>query len=161
MTWWPIYAHSSRALAASLALALAAVSGCKDTSSQGLSLPALGAIAEIQGPVGPLPGAARAQQVQNPYANDATALADGRRYFVSMNCSGCHGGHAGGGMGPSLRDAVWIYGGSDGDIFDSIAQGRANGMPAWGTMLPADVIWRVTAYVRSLRQPNEPDPPRW
>ena len=173
MTWSPIYARSSSqasrrlrircALAAGLALALAASSGCKDrdASSQGIAPPALGAIAQIQGPVGRLPGAARAQPAKNPYAGDASAIADGRRYFVAMNCYGCHGGRAGGGMGPSLRDEVWIYGGNDGDIFDSIAQGRANGMPAWGTMLPADMIWRITAYVRSLRTPNEPDPPRW
>jgi cytochrome c oxidase cbb3-type subunit III len=97
---------------------------------------------------------------QNPVAGDAQALADGRRYFVAMNCAGCHGDHGGGGMGPSLRDPVWIYGGGPGDIYDSIAQGRANGMPAWGTMLPADLIWRVTAYIESLRTPDEPSPPR-
>ena len=62
-------------------------------------------------------------------------------------------------MGPSLRDPVWIYGSSDTEIFESIAQGRAHGMPAWGTRLPQDEIWKLVAYIKSLRTPLEPEPP--
>ena len=29
-------------------------------------------------------------------------------------------------MGPSLRDATWIYGNTDADIFNDIAEGRAH-----------------------------------
>src|ERR1700758_3073362 len=84
--------------------------------------------------VGPVPGGIQpANYPTNPYSNDAVALQDGRRLFNWYNCSGCHGGHAGGGMGPSLRDETWIYGSQDSQIFDSIAQGRSNGMPAWGS----------------------------
>lgn len=111
-------------------------------------------------PVGPLPGTSRHTPAHNPYADDAAALMDGRRLFVQFNCAGCHGGHAGGGMGPSLRDTVWIYGGDDEDVFSSIAEGRARGMPAWGSMLPDEVIWKLTAYVRALRTEREPQPPR-
>jgi cytochrome c oxidase cbb3-type subunit 3 len=121
---------------------------------------ASGMVAHSDQPVGPIPGPARAEQPPNPLRDDAAARQDGRRLFVSFNCSGCHGGHAGGGMGPSLRDEVWLYGGSDAQIFSSIAQGRANGMPAWGSMLPEDQIWRITAYVTSLRTPQEAEPPR-
>jgi cytochrome c oxidase cbb3-type subunit 3 len=63
-------------------------------------------------------------------------------------------------MGPSLRDAVWIYGSTDANVFDSIAQGRSEGMPAWGTKLPQTQIWQLVAYVKSLRTPNEPNPPQ-
>ena len=110
--------------------------------------------------IGPIPGPP--QQValpSNPYGQDRVALSEGRKLFVRYNCSGCHGGHAGGGMGPSLRDAVWIYGGDDAHIFDSIAQGRANGMPSWGGKLPQEQIWKLTAYIKSMRTPLEPDPP--
>lgn len=62
-------------------------------------------------------------------------------------------------MGPSLRDPVWIYGSSDAHIFDSILEGRANGMPAWGTKVPEDQIWKIVAYIRSMRTPEEPDRP--
>lgn len=110
--------------------------------------------------VGPQPGVGRAPDgAENPYGDDARAVAEGRELFVSMNCSGCHGGHAGGGMGPSLRDAVWIYGDSDADVFSSIAQGRARGMPAWGTKLPAASLWKMVAYIQCLNRPCEASPP--
>lgn len=149
-----------RIIALSLLAMWMPCSGCREARIQRDAIPALGATTTQGGTVGPLPGGARSAPARNPYGEDPTALAEGRRYFVAMNCYGCHGGHAGGGMGPSLRDEVWLYGGEDGDIFDSIAQGRANGMPAWGTMLPADTIWQITAYVQSLRTPSEPSPPR-
>ena len=111
-------------------------------------------------PVGPIPGAVRdVHYATNPVANDAVALADGRRLFNWYNCSGCHGGHGGGGMGPSLRDPVWLFGDRDDQIFDSIAQGRSKGMPAWGTKIPENQIWELVAYIKSLGTKNEPDPP--
>ncbi len=112
-------------------------------------------------PVGPLPGpgARSPEPVENPYANDERSLHLGRRYFVAYNCAGCHGDHGGGGMGPSLRDHAWIYGGDDGAIADSIIEGRANGMPAWGRMLTQEQVWQIAAYLKSMRTSHEPDPP--
>lgn len=111
--------------------------------------------------VGPLPGPAQnPPRRTNPYENNVAAMAEGRELFVRMNCSGCHGGRAGGGMGPSLRDVDWLYGSTDAQIFDSIAEGRAHGMPSWGLHLPEDQIWKLVAYVKSLRTPDEPHPPR-
>ncbi len=110
--------------------------------------------------VGPTPGPALdAGVLVNPFPSDRDTLNAGRIYFDRYNCSGCHGGHAGGGMGPSLRDDEWIYGEKDADIFASIVQGRAHGMPAWGTKLPDDVMWKLVAYIKSLRTPDEPDKP--
>jgi cytochrome c oxidase cbb3-type subunit III len=111
-------------------------------------------------PVGPVPGPIQnPPRRPNPYGQNVAAMAEGRTLFVRMNCSGCHGGRAGGGMGPSLRDPDWIYGSTDAQVFDSIAEGRANGMPAWGTQLPEDQVWKLVAYIKSLRTPNEPNPP--
>ena len=112
--------------------------------------------------VGPLPGHAEGTgpEQANPFTDDREALAEGRRFFVQYNCAGCHGDHGGGGMGPSLRDAAWIYGGSDPKIANSIAEGRAYGMPAWGRMLTPAQIWQITAYIRSMRTPHEPEAPR-
>lgn len=141
-------------------VAALACNGCspKRTSQAGPS----GALPEMSAAIGPIPGPSEqhaANERANPLENDPGALRDGRRLFVQFNCSGCHGGHAGGGMGPSLRDPVWIYGNSPAHIFSSIAEGRANGMPAWGTMLPEDQLWRLVAYVRSLGTSQEPDAP--
>jgi cytochrome c oxidase cbb3-type subunit 3 len=63
-------------------------------------------------------------------------------------------------MGPILRDVDWIYGASDAQVFSSIAEGRAHGMPAWGTKLTEDQVWKLVAYIKSLRTPAEPNPPQ-
>lgn len=124
-----------------------------DTSASPSSAPA-------QIAVGPIPGAGGPEaRIRNPHEQNPTILREGRRLFVTFNCSGCHGGRAGGGMGPSLRDETWLYGESDAQIFDSIASGRANGMPAWGTRLPEPEIWKMVSYIRSLRTDQEPDAP--
>ena len=107
----------------------------------------------------PGPGADTLPETPNPYAKDRAAMMEGRRLFNWYNCSGCHGDHAGGGMGPSLRDSTWVYGGTDARIFNSIYQGRTKGMPSWGSKLPADQIWKIVAYIRSMRTANEPDKP--
>jgi cytochrome c oxidase cbb3-type subunit 3 len=110
--------------------------------------------------VGPIPGPpSSAPGGTNPFAGDREAVAEGRQLFVRFNCSGCHGGRAGGGMGPSLRDVDWIYGSSDAQLFDSIAEGRAHGMPSWASKLTSDQMWMLTAYIKSLRTPNEPQRP--
>jgi cytochrome c oxidase cbb3-type subunit III len=113
-------------------------------------------------PIGPLPGPVEAnlQAVVNPLAGDGRALQEGRRSFVWYNCAGCHGDHGGGGMGPSLRDEVWLYGSSDAQIADSIVHGRNYGMPAWGRMLTSEQVWQITAYLKSMRTSEEPEPPR-
>lgn len=114
----------------------------------------------ITTPVGPVPGPEHnPARMANPFANNLAAMADGRALFVRMNCSGCHGGRAGGGMGPSLRDEDWLYGNTDAQIFSTIAEGRAHGMPSWATKLTTEQVWKLVTYVKSLRTPNEPDPP--
>lgn len=140
-----------------LLLAAALWSGCGrspgDIAGSGEAAPVFTAVGPIPGP-GPDPAAPG-----NPFAADRAAAGAGRRLFREFNCSGCHGEHAGGGMGPSLRDPDWIYGGDDGQVFSSIAEGRADGMPSWYTRLSQDQIWRLVAYIRSMRTRNEPEPP--
>jgi cytochrome c oxidase cbb3-type subunit 3 len=120
-----------------------------------------GASPGIETPVGPIPGPGESAQTNpNPYSDkDPVVIADGFQLFKHYNCSGCHGEHAGGGMGPSLRDMDWLYGDTDAQIFDSIAEGRGHGMPSWGTKLPEDQVWKLVTYIRSLRTNDEPDKP--
>ena len=96
-----------------------------------------------------------APDIRNPYEGDGTALADGRRLYLWMNCHGCHGALGGGGIGPPLADTDWIYGGSDVNIYQSIMQGRPNGMPTFGGKLPEESAWRIAAFVRSLSKGAE------
>src|SRR5262249_17408598 len=122
--------------------------GCNNQSGE---IAVAGAPPAVTVPVGPIPGPGSGPALaSNPFTHDAVALAEGRKLFVWYNCAGCHGGHAGGGMGPSLRDKAWIYGDSDAHVFNSIAEGRAHGMPAWGTKIPQEQIWQLVAYVKSL-----------
>ena len=86
-------------------------------------------------------------------------MVEGRQLFVRFNCSGCHGGRGGGGMGPSVRDADWLYGQREAQIYSSIAEGRAHGMPSWQPRMTPDQIWKLVTYIKSLRTRNEPSPP--
>ena len=123
----------------------------------------LGSVPPSLAPVGPIPGPQIAGEnpattIQNPYSNNPAALEQGRQLFVEMNCAGCHGGHAGGGMGPDLRpDHIFSFGSTPAELFDSISNGRAMGMPAWGMKLPPAVIWKLVAYIQSLGTAQEPD----
>ena len=137
---------------------LAFAAGCRRSSNT--TSVAVGGPAIVNNPVGPVPGGvSNMSYLSNPYAHDPVAMADGRRLFNWYNCSGCHGGHAGGGMGPSLRDPVWLYGNRDDQIFDTIAHGRSKGMPAWGSKIPQNQIWELVAYIKSMGTPEEPEPP--
>jgi len=88
--------------------------------------------------------------IENPVAGDPDAAQRGMEYFTSFNCVGCHAPNGGGGMGPSLSNARFIYGSTPADIYLSIFQGRPEGMPAWGGMLPDGVIWDLVTYIQSL-----------
>lgn len=112
-----------------------------------------GALSMPPGPSGtappPGPQPVRARELGALYVNNAWAISEGKRLFTWYNCSGCHA-RGGGGMGPPLMDKQWSYGSSPDEIFDTIAGGRPNGMPAWGTRVPEAQIWQLVAYVRSL-----------
>jgi len=88
--------------------------------------------------------------LRNPYEGNATAGADGAKLYVAYNCIDCHGADGSGAMGPSLADARWHFGGAPAEIYESIYQGRPDGMPAWGSLIAPDQIWRLVTYVQSL-----------
>ena len=88
--------------------------------------------------------------VKNPYEGDKKAISTGGQLFIAYNCLDCHGAEGSGAMGPSFQDGRWHFGGSPGEVFESIYQGRPDGMPAWGGRITNDQIWMLTAYVRSL-----------
>ena len=97
-----------------------------------------------------------APDIQNPLKDDPDAAARGEKDFDNFNCSGCHAPRGGGAMGPSLSDDKWIYRDSPANIYLSIAQGRAAGMPAFGAMLPDRTIWELVAYIQSIAQKPGP-----
>ena len=87
--------------------------------------------------------------IEGLYEDNAWAVAEGKRLYEWFNCVGCHA-HGGGGMGPPLMDEKWIYGSSPQNIFNTIVEGRPNGMPSFRGKLNNQQLWQIGAYVRSM-----------
>jgi len=102
------------------------------------------------------PGGSKLPDVsmKSPAEGNAASIAEGQRLFNWYNCSGCHS-QGGGGMGPPLMDVPFTYGNEPANIYQTILEGRPNGMPSWGGRIPEYQVWELVAYVRSLSG-NEP-----
>ena len=134
-------------------LSVAALAGCDRQPGRSSPGPARAPHGLAALPGGDLAGSgqsATGASISNPYQGQPTAIAEGKRLFVQMNCAGCHGYDLGGSMGPNLKDSYWRYGGSPGAIYRSIASGHPQGMPAWSRALPPGQIWQLTAYIQSF-----------
>jgi mono/diheme cytochrome c family protein len=135
---------------ASILLLVVAIGGCERRETRrtpgGIARTADVRQIELQ-PGMPTPAAA----MQNPYENNPSALAEGKRLYHWYNCSGCHFA-GGGGIGPPLMDDDWIYGEEPQNILASIMEGRPDGMPSYRGKLPQDHALKIVAYVLSLSQ---------
>ena len=74
-------------------------------------------------------------------------------------CAGCHGPEGQGSLAmglpmgaPNLSDNIWLYGGSQRAIEESIRNGRAGVMPPWADILGEEKVHVISAYVYSLSQ---------
>ena len=109
-----------------------------------------------------MPGApAPTPPTKNPVEENAYSLNEGKRLFDQYNCSGCHA-HGGGSIGPALMDAKWIYGSDPANIFQTIVEGRPNGMPSFRQKVPDTQVWQLVGYVRSMsgQLPKDVSPTR-
>jgi len=95
------------------------------------------------------PGVTEPPALQNQSEERAYDVNQGKQLFVQYNCSGCHF-NGGGGIGPALMDAQWIYGSNPENIYDTITEGRPNGMPSFRAKIPDSQVWQLVAYVRSM-----------
>ena len=86
--------------------------------------------------------------VKNPFEGKPEAIKEGENIF-DAKCQDCHMDGTGG-AGPNLTDDMWIYGGSDAKVFETISGGRKGGMPSWKSELSKDDIWKVIAFIRSI-----------
>jgi cytochrome c oxidase cbb3-type subunit 3 len=121
------------------------------TGAATTALPDIGSITSL--PTGPLAGGvidSARYAIHNPYQGDGAAIQEGQQLFIHMNCAYCHGFDGSGGMGPSLQGQSWRFGGDDADVFKSIYGGRGKGMPAWGSAITEDNIWKIMSYIRTL-----------
>jgi len=94
---------------------------------------------------------AGAAELKNPYAGNHEAEEEGGKIFKE-NCQSCHGENGAGGFGPKLATTAHKFGGSDADLFTSIAGGRPGGMPTFLPQLGKERIWKAVAYIRHLER---------
>lgn len=148
-------------LAAVLALPLSATAGNKPKQTlnyYGGTVPAA-ALLRVPATLN-YPGATTSglnPDLKNPVANDPNSVERGMQDFNTFNCVGCHAANGGGGMGPALSNDKWLYGSSPGQIYLDIVQGRGQmGMPAFGAMLPDQVVWDLVAYIKSISHKPPP-----
>jgi cytochrome c oxidase cbb3-type subunit 3 len=73
--------------------------------------------------------------------------------LFQTNCAACHGADAKGNRdfgAPNLTDAIWLYGGDEGNVRKSIHDARFGVMPRWGEKLDPATVKMLAAYVHSL-----------
>jgi len=87
--------------------------------------------------------------ITNPFDGNASAIKEGEKIYDRL-CVDCHLDGTGG-SGPNLIDKEWKYGSSDADLFESVSKGRPGGMPSWSGELKEEEIWKVIAYVRTMK----------
>ena len=86
---------------------------------------------------------------KNPFAGNPAAVAAGKTLY-EQTCQACHGGEARGDRGPALASGNFKHGSGDSDLFRTIRSGiPGTEMPAF-SLLPADNVWRIITYLRSL-----------
>ncbi len=70
-------------------------------------------------------------------------------------CAACHGADGKGNYAfgaPNLTDNIWLYGGTERDVNETLTYGRNGVMPAWEDILGAEKIHVISTYVYSLSQ---------
>ena len=75
------------------------------------------------------------------------------------NCAACHGPDGKGNIAlgaPNLTDKVWLYGGSEATIIETVTKGRMAQMPAQDKVLSPEKIQLLTAYVWGLSNNKQP-----
>ncbi len=78
-------------------------------------------------------------------------IGEGRRSFLQLNCYGCHGLNASGGMGPDIQHA------ETGDVTEAVLQGEPDaGMRSFAGYATNTDAKNIAAYLQSIGTPQEP-----
>lgn len=78
--------------------------------------------------------------------------AAGKKIFAE-NCATCHGDNGKGNPDVGSKDLtnnIWLYGGDEATIIDTISNGRGGVMPAWDGRLDPVTLKAMAVYVHSL-----------
>ncbi|RMH45533.1 MAG: cytochrome-c oxidase, cbb3-type subunit III [Alphaproteobacteria bacterium] len=85
-------------------------------------------------------------------SHDAARAEAGATVFAD-NCAACHGDDGKGDPAqgaPNLTDAIWLYGGDEAAITESVTNSRFGVMPAWSTRLSDAQVRQAALYVHQL-----------
>jgi cytochrome c oxidase cbb3-type subunit 3 len=94
-------------------------------------------------------------------AHDPVRAALGKDKFTTI-CAACHGAEGKGNQAlgaPNLTDSIWLFGGSEATIVETITKGRTSVMPAHKDFLGQAKAHLLAAYVYGLSNPS-PSPAR-
>ena len=83
---------------------------------------------------------------------DNQVAAKGKTIF-SANCAVCHGADGKGNQllgAPNLTDDIWLFGGTQSDIIETVSKGRTGHMPPHKQFLGEAKVHLLAAYVYSL-----------
>jgi len=86
--------------------------------------------------------------------HDSVRASQGQGIYAA-NCAACHGpdGKGNPALGaPNLTDEVWLYGGGETSIIETVTKGRTGVMPAWGQFLGPDKVHVLAAYVYGISE---------
>lgn len=92
-------------------------------------------------------GNPEAAKLQNPTPASAEKI-------YMRHCRACHGRTGDGSLGPSLIDATWDYGSTDGEIFTVIQKGTGPRMEAWADRIDVPETWNLVNFIRYLAKPQ-------
>lgn len=85
-------------------------------------------------------------------ADETDAYKRGRDIFAT-NCSSCHGKEGEGNPevgAPRLNDEIWLWGGDEQSIHNTVTNAHLGVMPTWEHRLDDDTIKMLAIYVHSL-----------
>jgi len=88
------------------------------------------------------------------------SVVDKGEQLYEQHCVACHGPEGKGNKAlgaPDLTDNIWLYGGSQRRLIESIGQGRQGRMPAHGEFLGEAKVHLLATYVFSLSVSDEPE----
>lgn len=84
--------------------------------------------------------------------HDAARAARGKEKFATI-CAACHGADGKGNMqlgAPNLTDNIWLHGGSEAAVMETLTSGRNSVMPAHKDFLGESKVHILAAYVYGL-----------
>ncbi len=88
----------------------------------------------------------------NPFADDDTAIAEGKTIFEAVCAGSCHvtAGGERDGKCPNLFDCEWKNDPTAEELFRIVSEGvPQTEMVGFKGKLPDDMLWKIIAYVRS------------